>query len=131
MEERAGEALILNNIGFVYNALGERQQALEYYNQALPLNRAVEDRAGEVVTLGNVTSLYRDQGDLADALKQLESAITIIEDLRADFTNQELQTAYFATVQDYYQLKIDLLMQLGQEAAAFETSTGWQKRAYH
>ena len=128
VEDRAGEAATLNNIGSVYNDLGERQQALEYYNQALPLSRAVEERAGEVVTLGNVTSLYRDQGDLADALKQLESAITIIEDLRADFTNQELQTAYFATVQDYYQLKIDLLMQLGQEAAAFETSEAARAR---
>ena len=35
----------------VYAALGEKQKALEYYNQALPLVRAVGDRAGEAETL--------------------------------------------------------------------------------
>jgi len=49
---RTGEALMLNNIGFVYEDLGDRQKALDYYNQALLLAWAVGDRAGEVVSLG-------------------------------------------------------------------------------
>ena len=36
--------MTLNNIGAVYDDLGEKQKALDYYNQALPLRRAVGDR---------------------------------------------------------------------------------------
>ncbi|MEG3844198.1 tetratricopeptide repeat protein, partial [Microcoleus sp. herbarium14] len=35
--DRSLEASTLNNIGAVYSALGEKQKALEYYNQSLPL----------------------------------------------------------------------------------------------
>ena len=49
MEETAGEAIILNNIGMVYDALGDKQKALRYYEQALPLLR----RVGEKTTGGN------------------------------------------------------------------------------
>jgi tetratricopeptide (TPR) repeat protein len=35
--DRAGEATTLNNIGWVYSDLGEKQKALEYYTQALAL----------------------------------------------------------------------------------------------
>jgi CHAT domain-containing protein len=38
----------------VYDALGEKQKALEYYTQALALHRAVGDRAGEATTLNNI-----------------------------------------------------------------------------
>jgi len=40
------EATALTNIGAVYDALGEKQRALDYYEQALPLRRAVGDRGG-------------------------------------------------------------------------------------
>ena len=45
-----GEATTLNNIGGVYSALGEKQRALEHYEQALPLRRQVGDR-GEIWVL--------------------------------------------------------------------------------
>ncbi|MBO1054230.1 MAG: tetratricopeptide repeat protein, partial [Dolichospermum sp. DET73] len=38
---RGGEATTLNNIGRVYSDLGEKQKALDFYNQALPIRRAV------------------------------------------------------------------------------------------
>ena len=39
--------MTLNNIGLVYNSLGDKQKALDFYSQALPLHRAVGDRNGE------------------------------------------------------------------------------------
>ncbi|WP_414590075.1 tetratricopeptide repeat protein, partial [Scytonema sp. PCC 10023] len=35
--DRRGEAVTLNNIGHVYDTLGEKQKGLEYLNQAFPL----------------------------------------------------------------------------------------------
>ncbi|HEY9707245.1 MAG TPA: tetratricopeptide repeat protein [Oculatellaceae cyanobacterium] len=110
--DKAREAATFNNIGKVYNDLGEKQKALEYYNQSLPLRRTVGDKAGEALTLYNIASLERDRGNLNEALTQIEAVINIIENLRTKIDSQQLRASYFASVQDYYEFYIDLLMQL-------------------
>jgi CHAT domain-containing protein/tetratricopeptide (TPR) repeat protein len=125
--DRGGEGGTLNNIGAVYSSLGEKQKALEFYNQALPLKRAVGDRGGEATTLFNIAFLQRSQGNLKQALTLMDSAITIIEDLRTKIGSQELRASYFATVQDYYKFYIDLLMQLHQQ----NPSQGYDALALH
>jgi Uncharacterized protein conserved in bacteria len=124
-----GEARTLTNIGIVYSALGEQQKALEYYSQSLTLFRAVGDRAGEAVTLLSMADAKRDQNHLTEALSDLEASIKIIEDLRTKIASPELRSSYFATVQDYYEFYIDLLMQLhktnpksGYDTKALEAS---------
>ncbi|HAJ63197.1 MAG TPA: hypothetical protein DCP31_31485, partial [Cyanobacteria bacterium UBA8543] len=100
-----------------------------YYNQSLPLSRAVGDRVQEAVTLGNIALFERNRGNLNSALTQIEAALNIFEDLRTKIDNQQLRASYFATVQGYYKIKIDLLMQLhktnpskGYDAQALQTS---------
>jgi CHAT domain-containing protein/tetratricopeptide (TPR) repeat protein len=123
--DRSGEAATLSNIGTFYFALGDKQQALTYYNQALPLKRAVGDRGGEAATLSNIGVVERQQGNLTVALMRLDEAIKIVEDLRVKITSPELRTTYFATKQDVYQSKIDLLMELHKQ----NPSTGYDIQA--
>ncbi|NEQ75216.1 MAG: tetratricopeptide repeat protein [Okeania sp. SIO2C9] len=113
--DRSGEALILNNIGVVYSSLGEKQTALSFYQQALPILQQVGDRGTEATTLSNLAGLKRDQGHLIESLTFIEKSLEIIEDLRTKIVAQDLRTSYFATVQDYYQFYIDLLMQLHKQ----------------
>ena len=113
--DRSGEANTLNGIGRVYYGLEQKQKALELFNQALPLKRAAGNRDGEAGILSNLAYLQRSQGNLKEALTLMENSITIIEDLRTKIGSQELRASYFATVQDYYQFYIDLLMQLHQQ----------------
>ncbi|MEG4329186.1 CHAT domain-containing tetratricopeptide repeat protein, partial [Microcoleus sp. herbarium5] len=127
--DRGGEATTLNNIGVVYSELGEKQKALEYYSQSLPLSRATGDRGGEARTLFNIAYAKRDQNNLTEALNNIESSLKIIENLRTKIASPELRTSYFATVQDYYEFYIDLLMQLhktnpksGYDTKALEAS---------
>jgi tetratricopeptide (TPR) repeat protein len=127
--DRTGEGGIFNNIGSVYSDLGEQQKALEYYSQSLPLSRAVGDRRGEALTLYNMASLKRTQGNLTEALTNIEASLKIVESLRTKVASPELRTSYFATVQNYYQFYIDLLMELhktnpksGYDTKAFEAS---------
>ncbi len=126
--DRQGEATTLNNVGTIYQALGDRDTAADYYQQALPLRQAVGDRQGEATTLYNLASLYQEQNQLEAALIAINNAIALIEDLRLAISPGELRSSYFATVQDYYQLKTELLMQLGQPEAAFETSEASRAR---
>jgi CHAT domain-containing protein/tetratricopeptide (TPR) repeat protein len=125
--DRYGEASTLNNIGLAYASLGEKQKALDYYNQALPLRRAVGDRGGEAATLYCIAKVERDLGNLNGARSRIEDALKIIESLRTKIEITQLRTSYFASVRDYYEVYIDLLMQLhklkpgaGLDAAALQ-----------
>jgi len=127
--DRGGEGATLNNIGLVYSQLGEPQKGLEYYSQSLPLFRTVGDRGGEAVILYNMAYAKRDQNNLTEALNDIESSIKIIENLRTKIASPELRSSYFATVQNYYEFYIDLLMQLhktnpksGYDTKALEAS---------
>jgi CHAT domain-containing protein len=48
--DRRGEAITLNNIGNVYESIGEWQKALEKFKEALPIRREIGDRRGEAIT---------------------------------------------------------------------------------
>jgi CHAT domain-containing protein/tetratricopeptide (TPR) repeat protein len=123
--DRRGEGITLSNIGGVYAGLGESQKALDYYSQALPFSRVVGDRREEANTLAHTAKAYLIQGSPEKALKEINLAITIIEDLRTKIGSQDLRAAYFATKQNYYQFKTDLLMQLHQQSP----KKGYDKQA--
>ena len=89
---------------------------------------AVGNQGGEANTLRNIGGIYWDQGNLDAALKKINAAIAIIEELRIKIGSEDLRASYFATVQDYYQFKINLLMQLGRDEEAFETSEASRAR---
>ncbi|HYL16753.1 MAG TPA: tetratricopeptide repeat protein [Terriglobales bacterium] len=112
MENRAGEATTLTSIGSVYYVLGEKQKALDSFNQALDLERAVGYRAAEATTLGYVAAVERNRGNLPEARARIEAALKIVESLRAKVASQELRTSYFSTVQNYYEFDVDILMRL-------------------
>ncbi|HEX8266323.1 MAG TPA: CHAT domain-containing protein [Pyrinomonadaceae bacterium] len=116
--DRSGEAETLNSIGVLYSSLGEKQKALDFYNQALLLRRAVGDRSGEAITLTSIASVVRDQGNFEESLVQIETALIIIESLRTKIASHELRSSYFATVQNIYELYIDILMRLHKQQPA-------------
>ena len=63
--------------GRAAQAVGDLGQALDYYNQALPIQRQVGDRAGEAVTRYNIAMIQRDLGNLAEAVAQLEQTVEL------------------------------------------------------
>ncbi len=125
--DRSGEATILNNLGLVYDNIGQSQQALNFYQQALTTSREVGDRSGEATILNNLASLQRTLKDLPTALQNIQDAIAIVEDIRGQLVNPEFRTSYFATVQDYYKLQIDLLMQFHQQ----NPNQGYNSQAFN
>jgi len=51
----------------VYYALGEKQKALDFCNQALPILHAVGDSTGEANTLNNIGRIYDSLGETQKA----------------------------------------------------------------
>ncbi|SCF47216.1 tetratricopeptide repeat protein, partial [Micromonospora carbonacea] len=89
--DRAGEATTLNNIGSVYDGLGNRQQALDHYHQALPIQREVGNRAGEAVTRYNIAMVHQADGNLDQAIQELEHVLEL--DRQVDHPDLEDDTA--------------------------------------
>ena len=77
MGDHFGEANILNNIGGVYSDLGQKQKALEYLNQALPLIQAVGNEPGEAKILNSIGVVYSDLGQKQKALNYYNRALLL------------------------------------------------------
>jgi CHAT domain-containing protein/dienelactone hydrolase len=74
---KLGEASTLNNMGRVYNNLGQKPKALEYLNQALPIWQELGNRSGEASTLDNMGRTYADMGQGQQALQYFNRALTL------------------------------------------------------
>ncbi|MBD1895198.1 CHAT domain-containing protein [Coleofasciculus sp. FACHB-129] len=127
VEDHQGEATHLRDLGKVYNALKQYEKALSTYDRVLALRRMFGDRTEEAYTLYEVAITQRDKGNLNAARTQIEAAIKIVEDIRTRVTSPELRTSYFASVQNYYQFYIDVLMQLHKK----EPYIGYDALALH
>jgi len=109
---RRREGITLYDLGWLYAKSGESQKALDSFNAALVLSRAVEDRHTEVSVLLGTARAERDLQDLPNALHHIEAAIKLIESLRTKVASQAFRTSYFASVEEYYDFYVSLLMQL-------------------
>jgi tetratricopeptide (TPR) repeat protein len=112
--DRRGEAAILINLGKVQLSLLDAQKGLEFYRQALDISQAVGDQNLQAEALEGMARAQRNLGNLTEALTRIEAALNIVESLRAKIVRKELRASYYASVQQYYETYIDLLMRLHQ-----------------
>jgi CHAT domain-containing protein/Tfp pilus assembly protein PilF len=122
--DRQGEAITLNHFGRAFELWHEPEKAIEFYDKALPIWRAVGDRNGEVAALYGMAHAESDRGDLVRASQRTDAALALINTLRTKVDSRDLRASYFASVQDIYKLHIDLLMRLHQRqpAAGFDVA---------
>ncbi|HZS07392.1 MAG TPA: CHAT domain-containing protein [Blastocatellia bacterium] len=126
---RQDEAKTLNNLGFAYDVFGDKQKALDYHQQALKLSRDVGDRMREAKVRYGIARIERDRNRLRQARGQIEDSIKIVDSLRSKLSSPDLRAAYRNSVQQYYDLYIDVLMRMhkrqprsGLAAAALHAS---------
>jgi len=109
----------------IYDATGEYQQALDYYQEALTIRRAIGDRAGEGTTLHNIGGIYEATREYQQALDYYQEALTIFKVIgdRADegTTLHNIGEVYEATGEyqqalDYYQEALTIRRAIGDRA---------------
>jgi len=115
-----GEAYDLIGLGRSQALRGDKARGLESLNQALTLFRALGDRGGEANSLYEIARLDRDRDNLDAARMAVETALPIMESMRSEVASERLRASYFASVRQYYDLYIDLLMRLGRRHPAGE-----------
>src|SRR5581483_4621327 len=129
VKDRHGEGVALNNLATVYRSLKQYDKAVAGFEQSLKIRRELKDRDGEAGTLGNLAWLEYKRGNFAGPLTRIPAALAILESIRGKLVGQELRASYFSSQQDYYELLIDVQMQLHKQrpaenrhVAAFEAS---------
>jgi CHAT domain-containing protein/tetratricopeptide (TPR) repeat protein len=116
----AGEGIALSNLGRVHHARGEDGEAVARQREARAIFERIGDRQGMALSrYGAARSLVR-LGKLADARGELEPALALVEGLRGEAPSLDFRASYFAGKQHYWDLYVDVLMQLHEEGAALE-----------
>ena len=72
-----GKSAVLGNIGLIYRAKGDVDEALKYLKIALRIHREIGYKQGEASDLGNIGLVYNAKGDVDEALKYLKDALRI------------------------------------------------------
>lgn len=122
-----GESLTLSRLGMVHSLLSDKKKALEYYDKAYEIAKVIGDKKLECDILFRLSTTYQKAGELDLAVAQIKKAIDLSENLRASISNQQLKTFYFATANNYYQLYVDLLMNLHEK----EPTKGYDAQALY
>lgn len=71
------KALVLNNIGTVYESLGRKKEALEVYTQSLKIRRQQNDLNGIASCLQNIGVIYESNGSYDSTLMLYHEALEI------------------------------------------------------
>ncbi|MEH2405692.1 tetratricopeptide repeat protein, partial [Nostoc sp.] len=103
----------------VYSDLGQKQKALEFYNQALPLSRAVGARTGEAVTLGNIGVLFQSTNRPIEAITNLQQSLQISLEMRRGLQRENRQN-FLQQNGVYATALVDVLINQKKYAQAFE-----------
>lgn len=80
---RHNEAAWLGNLGLAYNDLGQPEEAIQYYQQALDLARQTGDQRTVGNNLGKLGLAYRDLGQIGLARQSLKQALAIFEQINS------------------------------------------------
>ncbi len=123
------EANTLDEIGATYSSSGKYDEAVPYLEQALSLQRQLGALSDEPITLAHLARVEQGRGRFTAAKTQIEAALNIVEGIRSKFVKQQLRTSFSAATREYYELYINILMQMhqreplaGHDATAFGAS---------
>ena len=109
-----GEGLCQITLAWSASRNGESEAAIQSYRRAIDRFQSAGDAKGEAAARYGLAREELRRERLSEAREQVEVAIQISESLRASVDSPELRSFYFASVRDYFDLEIDLLMRLHQ-----------------
>ena len=77
----SAKAQTLNNLGHLHFAIGEKDKALNFFNESIKINSFYNDKTIKVNTLNGIASIQRSLGKTEDALKTLYEVVDIADEI--------------------------------------------------
>ncbi len=96
------------------------EEAAAAYRKALQLAESTGEREDQSVALAGLARAFESKGQLEDAATSIEAALKIVETSRGSLANRELQVTYFSLHRSWYELAVDICMQLNRRYPAKE-----------
>lgn len=121
------EANLLDNIGQTYGDLKQPEPAIAAFQDQLAIFGRLGRQTDVAHAYFRLAQVEHQRARWNPAQTYIEQAIAIVESLRSKLVSPELRASYFQTVQDYYELYIDILMQHHQQAP----TEGYDAQALH
>jgi CHAT domain-containing protein len=120
--DRIRESMALPKLGRLQEETGDLRGAVLSYSRVLQLSEESGNREYQGLAWMGLARVRRRLGDLTGARQAAENALDRFDALRREPSSRELRASFLAIKQSYYEFHIDLLMELGQQAQAFEVS---------
>jgi CHAT domain-containing protein/tetratricopeptide (TPR) repeat protein len=117
-----GEATVLDIQARAWTKLGDDVRARSAFEQSLEYWRKSGVRSAEASTLLALARLERDQGHLEAARDRIMPSLEALEWIRANTGGEDARMRLAALHREYYDLAIDVEMQLHDSVKAFELS---------
>jgi serine phosphatase RsbU (regulator of sigma subunit)/tetratricopeptide (TPR) repeat protein len=89
-----------NNIGVIYDNLGDESKALTFYREGLKMREEIGDKHGIAESLNNIAFLSEKQGDVPQALEYHHKALKIQEEIN-DEEGISISLNNIATIYEY------------------------------
>lgn len=102
----------LSNIAKVQISQSRVKDAWPLLEEAGTLAHSAGDKNAEAIVLYEKAEVQEQEGDLTSATSSIDEAVNIIESLRSRVAVQDLRSSYLAAVRQYFDLYIEILMQL-------------------
>ena len=103
-----GEAVI--TLGWAHLQLGENQKAIENFELALEIRSGSGDKAGEAAALRGLSVAHARAGDFEKARAEAKKMFAALESLRGESLSADTRLAFAASIQEYYEDGIEILM---------------------
>ena len=125
-QDRQVEGITLLELGHLRVLLQEPEEGLRHLDQAFKILTEVEDLASQTVARLRGAEALRNLGRLDEAASHITPALLVHEKLRNSSDRVDVRTDYFAFRQEFFELAIDILMDLD----AKEPEAGHHVRAF-
>jgi CHAT domain-containing protein/tetratricopeptide (TPR) repeat protein len=123
---RRAQGLVLAGLGAAQLRAGDAA-GRESLERALDLGRASGDPSIEVAALKGLASDALARGDLGRARDLSAQALSTVESVRLQVAAPEMRSSYFASMQDYYEQRIAVLLASHQA----QPDGGFAAEAFH
>ncbi|MBD2205135.1 tetratricopeptide repeat protein [Calothrix sp. FACHB-1219] len=88
LKDLSGEADTLSSIGFIYSMAGKNIIAINYYNQALKIQRQRRDLKKQAILISDIGYLQGQLGNIENALNSLKEALRLHQQAGSQLSDQ-------------------------------------------
>ncbi|MEW6736617.1 MAG: CHAT domain-containing tetratricopeptide repeat protein [Acidobacteriota bacterium] len=107
---RVVESSTLMGLGIVSFSMNDYQSAMKHFKEVLSISHSVGDKTTEATALYWLAVIERHRGNQLASKVAIKGALNLVELVRTKLDSRMMRASYFASMDDFYQLYIDILV---------------------